>query len=92
MTTYFDSIPNIKFEGTESDNPLAFHHYNANEVILGKTMAEHLRFGACYWHNFCWDGADVFGQGTFGRPWLKPGDAMERPNKKQMWLLNSLQN
>lgn len=82
MTTYFDSIPKIKFEGTESDNPLAFHHYNANEVILGKTMAEHLRFGACYWHNFCWDGADVFGQGTFGRPWLKPGDAMERAKQK----------
>ncbi|MEP1447621.1 MAG: xylose isomerase [Paraglaciecola sp.] len=82
MTTYFDSIPSIKFEGTESDNPLAFHHYDANQVILGKTMAEHLRFGACYWHNFCWDGADVFGQGTFGRPWLKPGDAMERAKQK----------
>lgn len=82
MTTYFDSIPRIKFEGTNSDNPLAFHHYNASEVVLGKTMAEHLRFGACYWHNFCWDGADVFGQGTFGRPWLQPGDAMERAKQK----------
>ena len=82
MTTYFDSIPSIQFEGSESDNPLAFHHYDANQVVLGKTMAEHLRFGACYWHNFCWDGADVFGQGTFGRPWLKPGDAMERAKQK----------
>jgi xylose isomerase len=82
MTTYFDSIPSIQFEGTESDNPLAFHHYDANQVILGKTMAEHLRFAACYWHNFCWDGADVFGQGTFGRPWLKPGDPMQMAKQK----------
>ncbi|MBU3002392.1 xylose isomerase [Paraglaciecola arctica] len=82
MTTYFDSIPSIQFEGTESDNPLAFHHYDANQVVLGKTMAEHLRFAACYWHNFCWDGADVFGQGTFGRPWLKPGDPMQMAKQK----------
>jgi len=82
MTTYFDSIPSIQFEGAESDNPLAFHHYDANQVVLGKTMAEHLRFAACYWHNFCWDGADVFGQGTFGRPWLKPGDPMQMAKQK----------
>lgn len=82
MAQYFTDVEKIKFEGVDSDNPLAFHHYNADEVILGKTMAEHLRFGACYWHNFCWDGADVFGQGTFGRPWLQPGDAMERAKQK----------
>ncbi|AGH47006.1 xylose isomerase [Paraglaciecola psychrophila] len=82
MTTYFDAIPNIQFEGAESDSPLAFHHYNANEVVLGKTMSEHLRFAACYWHNFCWDGADVFGQGTFNRPWLKPCDPMQMAIQK----------
>jgi xylose isomerase len=82
MSTYFDAIPNIQFEGAESDNPLAFHHYDANQVVLGKTMAEHLRFAACYWHNFCWDGADVFGQGTFSRPWLKPGDPMQMAKQK----------
>lgn len=82
MTSYFDHIPNIQFEGTESNNPLAFHHYNPEQVILGKTMQEHLRFAACYWHNFCWDGADVFGQGTFSRPWLKPMDAMQSAIQK----------
>ena len=82
MAQYFTDVEKIKFEGVDSDNPLAFHHYNADEVILGKTMAEHLRFGACYWHNFCWDGADVFGQGTFGRPWLQPGEAMKRAKQK----------
>lgn len=82
MTQFFTDVEKIKYEGPESNNPLAFHHYNEDEVILGKTMKEHLRFGACYWHNFCWDGADVFGQGTFGRPWLQPGDAMERAKQK----------
>lgn len=81
MSNYFDSIPNIQYEGTESDNPLAFHHYNPDEVVAGKTMKEHLRFAACYWHNFCWDGADVFGQGTFNRPWLKPELLMSDPMK-----------
>lgn len=71
MSNYFEHISPIQFEGTDSDNPLAFHHYNPDELVMGKSMKEHLRFAACYWHNFCWDGADVFGQGTFSRPWLK---------------------
>jgi xylose isomerase len=79
MSQYFDHISPIQYEGTDSDNPLAFHHYNAQEVVAGKTMKEHLRFAACYWHNFCWDGADVFGQGTFGRPWLKADLLMNNP-------------
>jgi xylose isomerase len=82
MAEYFKNIGKIQYAGPESNDPLAFHHYNPEEVVLGKTMKEHLRFGACYWHNFCWDGADVFGQGTFGRPWLKPGDPMQRAKEK----------
>lgn len=82
MAEYFEHINKIEYEGVESDNPLAFHHYNAEEVVLGKSMQEHLRFAACYWHNLCWDGTDVFGQGTFGRPWLQPGDPMQRAKQK----------
>ncbi|GAA6183435.1 MULTISPECIES: xylose isomerase [Alteromonadaceae] len=82
MSQYFENIEKIKYEGVDSDNPLAFHHYNPDQIILGKSMKDHLRFAACYWHNFCWDGADVFGQGTFGRPWLKPGDPMARAKQK----------
>ncbi|WP_337880779.1 xylose isomerase [Rheinheimera sp.] len=77
MAQYFDQLQKIAFEGAQSSNPLAFKHYNASEKVLGKTMAEHLRMAACYWHNFCWNGQDVFGQGTFGRPWLEAGDPME---------------
>jgi xylose isomerase len=77
MTEFFKHIPKIQFEGKDSTNPLAFRHYDADKVILGKTMAEHLRFASCYWHNFCWAGSDPFGMNTFDRPWLKGGDAME---------------
>ncbi len=77
MTNYFKSIDKIKYEGTNSENPLAFRHYDENKMILGKPMKEHLRFASCYWHNFCWSGSDVFGAGTFARPWMTNGDPME---------------
>jgi len=70
MSGYFDHISPIKYEGKDSDNPLAFKYYDANKKIMGKTMEEHLRVAVCYWHSFCWNGADVFGGDTFGRPWL----------------------
>ena len=82
MANYFSDIAPIEFEGPDSTNPLAFKHYNAKEKVLGKSMEEHLRFASCYWHNFCWDGADVFGGPTFNRPWLQAGDAMERAKQK----------
>ncbi|PXF31626.1 xylose isomerase [Pokkaliibacter plantistimulans] len=77
MTAYFDAIEQVRYEGPDSSNPLAFRHYDPQQVILGKTMAEHLRMAACYWHTFVWGGADVFGQGTFIRPWQQAGDEME---------------
>jgi xylose isomerase len=67
--SYFADIEPIKFEGTESTNPFAYRYYDKNRVVMGKTMAEHLRMAVCYWHSFCWDGFDVFGAGTFNRPW-----------------------
>ncbi|WP_027251188.1 xylose isomerase [Photobacterium halotolerans] len=82
MTEFFKNISKVQFEGTETTNPLAFRHYNPDEVILGKTMKDHLRFAACYWHNFCWPGSDVFGAGTFDRPWHQAGDAMEMAKMK----------
>lgn len=76
MHAYFDKLDAVRYEGINSKNPLSFRHYNPNEVILGKTMAEHLRFAACYWHTFCWNGSDMFGLGAFDRPWQQPGDAL----------------
>jgi xylose isomerase len=57
MPVYFDQLDRVRFEGPKTANPLAFRHYNPDEIVLGKRMAEHLRFAACYWHNFCWNGA-----------------------------------
>jgi xylose isomerase len=79
---YFKDINKITYAPENVEDPLSFKHYNANEMIAGKTMAEHLRFAACYWHNFCWDGADVFGQSTFGRAWLKSNDPMQQAKDK----------
>ena len=72
MSGYFDHISPIQYEGPDSENDLAFKYYDPKKVIMGKTMEEHLRVAVCYWHNFCWDGFDVFGGGTFGRPWHGP--------------------
>lgn len=81
MTTgFFGDVSKIQYEGADSTNPLAFRHYNPDEVILGKRMEEHLRFATCYWHNFVWPGGDPFGGQTFDRPWFK--DTMEAAKLK----------
>ncbi|MBL4873784.1 MAG: xylose isomerase [Rhodobacteraceae bacterium] len=80
MTDFFGDISPIKFEGTDSKNPLAFRHYNPDEVIMGKTMEEHLRFAVAYWHSFAWPGGDPFGGETFQRPWF--GDTMDHAKLK----------
>lgn len=69
MTDYFADIPTIRFEGPDTDNELAYRFYDKDRVVLGKRMEDHLRFAACFWHTFCWRGSDVFGAGTFSRPW-----------------------
>ena len=69
MQPAFPKISKIKFEGAKSKNPLAFKHYNASEVVAGKTMRDHLRFAVVYWHTFRGTGSDPFGAGTMLRPW-----------------------
>ena len=80
---FFKNVSKIKFEGADSTNPLAFRYYDENQVVLGKTMKEHLRFAACYWHNFCWAGSDIFGAATFERPWIQStGNQLELAEQK----------
>ena len=67
--TYFPGISTIPFEGPDSRNPLAFKHYNPEEVVEGKTMKEHLRFAVVYWHTMRGTGGDMFGWGTAQRTW-----------------------
>ena len=63
MSNFFKNISQIKYEGKNSDNLLSFKYYNEDQIVLGKTMKEHLRFAVCYWHTFCGTGADPFGPG-----------------------------
>ena len=58
---FFKGIGQIKFEGLESDNPLAFRWYDENRVVAGKTMKEHFKFAGAYWHSFVGNGGDPFG-------------------------------
>ncbi len=75
-TGFFDGIAPVRFEGEGSANPLAYRHYDADEIVLGKPMRDHLRFAVAWWHSFCWPGTDPFGGPTFERPWF-PADSMD---------------
>ncbi len=75
---YFKGIGKIRFEGKESDNPLAFKYYDAKRKVGKKTMQEHLRFAIAYWHSFCGTGGDPFGAPTKNFPWLQSNDPVQR--------------
>jgi xylose isomerase len=79
---YFKGIPQIKYEGPESDNPLAFRWYDENRVVAGKTLKDHFRFACAYWHSFCNDGNDPFGPGTHVFGWNSKADAVARAKDK----------
>ncbi|HEX6287041.1 MAG TPA: xylose isomerase [Acidimicrobiia bacterium] len=70
--TFFDQVTEVGPPG--SDAQLSFKVYDPNRQVLGKRMEEQLRIAVCYWHSFNWPGSDVFGQGTFDRPWLETTD------------------
>lgn len=56
MSDFFKGIPQITYQGPDSDNDFAFRHYNPDEIVLGRRMEDHLRFAICYWHSFAWQG------------------------------------
>ncbi|WP_170362199.1 xylose isomerase [Ruegeria arenilitoris] len=78
---FFEGIEKVQFEGVDSKNPLAFRHYDPDEIIMGKRMEDHLRFAVAWWHSFAWEGGDPFGGPTFERPWY-PQDDMGRARQK----------
>jgi xylose isomerase len=79
---FFKNIGQIKYEGPGSDNPLAFRYYDADKLIGGKSMKDHLRFACAYWHSFVGNGADPFGEPTHIFPWNEKADAVERAKDK----------
>ena len=74
---FFDRVPSpIEFGGLDSTDPLSYKVYQPDRMVLGKSMEDHLRIAVCMWHSFNWPGSDVFGAGTFDRPWLSDPDRM----------------
>lgn len=73
----FSQFPTVKFEGIDSTNPLAYRFYDAEKVVLGKPLKDHLRFAVAYWHSLAMNGSDPFGAPTIVRPWMTNPDAMQ---------------
>ncbi len=83
MADFFADVPEpIRFEGLESDNPLAYKVYDPDRLVGGVRMEDHLRIAVCYWHSFAWPGSDVFGEGTFDRPWLADPHSLDAARMK----------
>jgi xylose isomerase len=81
-TTWFDAIPQIRYEGPDSDNPLAYKWYKAEERILGKPMKDWMRNAVCYWHTFRGVALDIFGPGTIQRPWEDGTNSLDMALKR----------
>lgn len=79
---FFKGIEQVKFEGVNSDNPLAFRWYDENRIVAGKSLKEHFRFACAYWHSFCGNGSDPFGGASHVFPWDQKNDAIERAKDK----------
>ena len=79
---FFKGVGQIKYEGPQSDNPLAFRWYDENKVVAGKTMKEYLRFAGAYWHSFVGNGGDPFGEPTHIYDWNQKTDAVGRAKDK----------
>jgi len=80
--TLFSGMQPVTFEGPDSDNPLAYRWYDAERVVLGKPLKDHLRFAVAYWHSFAMNGSDPFGAPTIQRPWMNNPDPMQGARDK----------
>jgi xylose isomerase len=78
----FAEFPTIRFEGTGSNQSLAYRWYDAERIVLGKPLREHLRFAVAYWHSLAMNGGDPFGAPTIHRPWMDRCDAMQAARDK----------
>jgi xylose isomerase len=72
--TVFSDFATVRYEGEESDNPLAYRYYDSEKIVMGKRLEEHLRFAVAYWHSLAMNGGDPFGAPTIQRPWMATTD------------------
>jgi xylose isomerase len=80
VSDFFKGLEKARYEGPDSKNPLAYRHYNKDEIVAGKRMEDHIRPAIAYWHSFAWEGGDPFGGRTFDRPWF--GDSLDHAKLK----------
>lgn len=82
-TEFFTTVPeSVRFEGADSESAFAYRVYDPDRIVLGRRMEDQLRIAVCYWHSFNWPGSDVFGAGTFDRPWLQAPSEMDAARQK----------
>ena len=80
--TVFAASPTVLYEGADSTNALAYQFYDAERVVMGKPLKDHLRFAVAYWHSFAMNGSDPFGSPTITRPWMAAGDPIAQARLK----------
>ena len=84
MTEFFADVPSpVAFAGTDPGDGFGYRVYDPDRMVAGKRMEDQLRIAVCYWHSFAWPGSDVFGDGTFDRPWVGPVDDPARRGVRQ---------
>ncbi len=81
---FFASVGPVHYAGPDSDDPLSYRWYDADRVVAGRRMEDHLRLAVCFWHSFVWPGTDVFGEGTLDRPWNQPARDPMVPARTKM--------
>jgi len=90
MSEFFPNVPQVKFEGRDSKNPYSFKYYDADRVIMGKKMSEHLPFAMAWWHNLGANGVDMFGGGTMDKTFgVTSGDRSSWQKPRLMPVSNS---
>lgn len=80
--TIFSNIATVEYEGPDTQNTLAYRYYDPKKIVLGKPLKDHLRFAIAYWHSLAMNGIDPFGAATIDRPWMAPGDGIQRAKDK----------
>ena len=82
MAAFFADFPTVRFAGPDSTDPLSYRWYDAERVVLGRPLRDHLRFAVAYWHSLAMNGSDPFGAPTLRRPWMDRSDAMQAARDK----------
>lgn len=73
----FSQFATVQYQGPQAESDLCYRYYDAQRVVLGKPLGEHLRFAVAYWHSLAMNGSDPFGAATMQRPWMQTADPMQ---------------